>query len=118
MKFNHPRNALNEIWTSPKTSRIFPKSVWFYLNDNNPSKTEKSYKDQFLDKWVNHSEFSDLKKKNKEKLFKLFLGEGGVYTAEDLIIRANMLDQIEALINLMKQDLKLFAFEFEELNNQ
>jgi hypothetical protein len=49
-------------------------------------------------------------------LYSLFFGEGGEYTAEHLMNRANMHDQIEAHINLMKQDLKLLASELENLN--
>jgi hypothetical protein len=58
------------------------------------------------------------KEKKKEKVYTLFFGEGGKYTADQLTNRANMHDQIEAQINLMKQDLKLLALELEKINNK
>ncbi|MCC5917712.1 MAG: hypothetical protein JJU02_10360 [Cryomorphaceae bacterium] len=55
--------------------------------------------------------------KRIEIVYALFFGEGGKYTADQLTNRANMHDQIEAQINLMKQDLKLLALELEKVNN-
>ncbi|ERM80620.1 hypothetical protein P872_12665 [Rhodonellum psychrophilum GCM71 = DSM 17998] len=45
----------------------------------------------------------------------LFFGEAGKYTVEQFTNRANMHGQIEAQINLMKQDFILLALELEKL---
>jgi len=58
------------------------------------------------------------KEKKREEVYTLFFGEGGEYTAGPLTNRANMHDQIEAQINLMKQDLKLLSFELEKLDDE
>ncbi len=116
MEFYHPRNALKEIWIAPEASSIFPPSVWYYLTYENSNKTEKSLRLQFLDKWLGFGQIADTKEKNKEKVYNLFFGEGGKYTADQLTNRANMHDQIEAHINLMKQDLKQLALELENIN--
>lgn len=116
VKFFHKRNALKDIWTAPVTSAIFPSSVWYYLTYENPFSEIKSLRQQLVDKWFGFGQIADTKEKNKEKLYSLFFGEGGEYTAEHLMNRANMHDQIEAHINLMKQDLKLLASELENLN--
>ncbi|MCH7402253.1 hypothetical protein ACFOUP_18390 [Belliella kenyensis] len=116
--FYHPRNALKDIWTAPDTSTIFPSSVWYYLTYENPNTKEKSLRQQLLDKWLGFGQIADTKEKNKEKIYDLFFGEGGKYSADQLTNRANMHDQIEAHINLMKQDLKLLALELEKLNNE
>ncbi|MFN4147439.1 MAG: hypothetical protein ACK4GN_16550 [Runella sp.] len=118
VNFYHPRNALKDIWTAPKTSTIFPSSVWYYLTYENPNTKEKSLRQQLVDKWLGFGQIADTKERNKEKVYSLFFGEGGKYTADLLNKRANMHDQIEAHINLMKQDLKLLALELEKLNNQ
>ncbi|SFE41259.1 hypothetical protein [Thermoflexibacter ruber] len=113
--FYHPRNALQDIWTAPATSRIFPPAVWYYLTYEN--KNEKSLRQQLVDKWLGFGQIADTREKKKEDVYYLFFGKGGKYTADQLTNRANMHDQIEAQINLMKQDLKLLALELEKLDN-
>lgn len=114
--FYHPRNALRDIWTAPETSTIFPSSVWYYLTYENPSANQKSLRQQLVDNWLLFGQIADTKERNKEKVYDLFFGEGGKYTADQLINRANMHDQIESHITLMKQDLNQLAFELEQLN--
>ncbi|MGK0639506.1 hypothetical protein [Thermaurantimonas aggregans] len=53
-------------------------------------------------------------RKKQRKNLCLIFGKGGKYTASQLINRANMYDQPEAYINLMKQDLKVLASELEK----
>lgn len=116
VEFYHSRNALKDIWFAPETSTIFPQSVWYYLTYEKPNGSTKSLRQQLVDKWLGFGQIADTKEKNKEKVYSLFFGEGGKYTADQLTNRANMHDQIEAQINLMKQDLKLLALELEKLN--
>lgn len=118
VSFYHPRNALKDIWTAPETSTIFPSSVWYYITYENPNTKEKSLRQQLVDKWLGFGQIVDTKEKNKEKVYKLFFGEGGRYTANQLTNRANMHDQIEAYIKLMKQDLELLSLELEKLNEE
>lgn len=118
VNFYHPRNALKDIWTAPETSTIFPSSVWYYLTYENPETKEKSLRQQLVDKWLGFGQIAETKEKNKESVYNLFFGDGGKYTADQLTNRANMHDQIEAHINLMKQDLKLLVLELEKLNNE
>ncbi len=116
--FYHHRNALSDIWTGPKTSTIFPPSVWYYLTYEKPDSGERSLRQQLVDQWLAFSRLAEVKEKDKEKVYGLFFGEGGHYTAEQLAERANMYDQVEAQINLMKQDLKQLALEFERLSRR
>ncbi len=118
IEFYHPRNALKDIWTSPETSTIFPPSVWYYLTYENPNLAEKSLRKQLIDKWMGFGQISDSKEKNKEKLYDLYFGKGGKYTSEQLKNRANMYDQIEAQIKLMKQNLTVLSFELEKFNEE
>ncbi|MFN3918614.1 MAG: hypothetical protein ACK4K0_12865 [Flavobacteriales bacterium] len=116
VEFYHSRNALKDIWEAPETSTIFPTSVWYYLTYENPNKNEKSLRQQLADKWLGFGQIADTKEKHKDKVYDLFFGEGGKYTADQLTNRANMHDQIEAQINLIKQDLKQLALEIEKIN--
>ncbi|MFN4298772.1 MAG: hypothetical protein ACK4EX_03465 [Thermaurantimonas sp.] len=116
--FSHSRNALSDIWTAPHTSAIFPPSVWYYLTYENPATQENSLRQQIVDKWLGFGQLADIRDRDREKIYKLFFGDGGIYTAEQLANRANMYDQIEAQVNLMKQDLKLLVSELERFLNK
>lgn len=113
--FEHPRNALKDIWEAPATSEIFPPAIWYYLNSSNPG-GEPSLREQIVNNWLGFGQLADTKEKKRESLYALFFGVGGKYTADQLINRANMYDQVEAQINLMKQDLQLLATEIEQLS--
>ncbi len=113
--FFHQRNALKDIWEGPEFSAIFPGSIWYYLNYENPAPTEKSLRRQLVDKWLGFGQIAETKQSEREKLYKLLFGSGGKYTADQLTNRANMLDQIESHINLMKQDLKQLTKEVEKV---
>lgn len=114
--YSHRRNALREIWLAPKTSQIFPPSIWYYLCYENPDKNEKSLRQQIVDRWTDFGQIAEVKEKNKKEIYNLFFGDGGKYTAEQLANRANMHDQIEAYISLMMQDLKNLVLELEKIN--
>lgn len=114
--FYHPRNALKDIWEGHETSEIFPAPVWYHLNYFNPNTPENpSLRYQIIERWMNYGQIADASKKQKRNLFQIYFGNGGKYTAEQLINRANMYDQLESHINLMKQNLKGLAIELENL---
>lgn len=114
--FYHPRNALKDIWEGNETSEIFPAPIWYYINYYNPKTPEnQSLRYQIIERWMNFGQIAEASRKDKRKLIQIYFGKGGKYTAEQLNNRANMYDQLEALINLMKQDLKGLAIEFENL---
>ncbi|MCS7017845.1 MAG: hypothetical protein RMJ87_02525 [Cytophagales bacterium] len=115
--FYHPRNALRDIWVAPETSSIFPRAVWYYLNYCKPHTNEKSLRQQLADKWLAFGQIADTKQKDRQKIYDLFFGEGGTYSADQLMNRANMYDQLEAHVNLMKQDLKLLSSEIEKISS-
>ncbi len=51
-------------------------------------------------------------------LYKLFFGEGGRYTSEQLSNRARMYEQIEAQVNLMMQELKELSVQLEKIDKK
>lgn len=116
VNFYHPRNALKDIWEGNETSEIFPAPVWYYLNYYNPNTPNNpSLRYQIIERWMNFGQIADANTNKKRKLLQIYFGEGGKYSAEQLNNRANMHDQLKALINLMKQDLKGLAIELENL---
>lgn len=118
IEFHHSRNALQDIWEGKKTSHIFSAPIWYYLNYSNPDVADMpSLRDQIINRWMSFGQIADASGKKKDKLIAMYFGAGGKYTAEQLYNRANMHDQIEASINLMKQDLKGLAKELEHFGD-
>jgi hypothetical protein len=116
VEFQHSRNALKDIWEGKSTSTIFPPSIWYYLNYYDPSQPDSpSLREQIIAKWMSFGPIADANAEEKNTLIDLYFGEGGTYTAEQLKHRSDMHDQLEAHINLMKQDLKNLALEIENL---
>ncbi|WP_313515188.1 hypothetical protein [Sphingobacterium sp.] len=111
--FFHKRNALRDVWFGAATSKNFPAAVWYYLNYASPENGIKtSLREQIVKKW---SSFGQITKSSEEEMLELYFGEGGEYTSEQLENRADMYDQLESNINLMKQDLKALSAELERL---
>lgn len=116
VEFHHERNVLKEIWDGQETSTIFPASVWYYLNYYNPNQPhQSSMRYQIIERWMSFGQIYVAKNKKKRNLINIYFGSGGKYSAEQLYNRASMLDQLEAHISLIKQDLKGFALELEIL---
>ncbi len=114
--FHHERNSLREVWFKTETSEVFPPSIWYYLNYFNPNEPDKlSLRDQVIKSWQNFGQVQDIKEKKKKQLIDIYFSQGGKYTADELENRANMYDQLESVIKLMKQDLKDLMEELEKL---
>jgi hypothetical protein len=118
VEFYHKRNVLSDIWYGPEVSTVFPASIWYHLNYDDPENIEQSLRLQIVEKWMNFEQIADVKEKNKEALYELFFGEGGKYTSEQLSNRARMYEQIEAQVNLMMQDLKELSVQLEMIDRK
>ncbi len=114
IEFYHKENALTDIWTNSTVSNYFTPSIWYYLTYEHPQKNEKSLAKLLVDKWLIFGQISNAKD-NSNKSYELYFGAGGKYRADELQNRAEMLDQTEAYIALMKQDLKTLTLEVEKL---
>lgn len=113
--FYHKENALTAIWKNSAVSNYFPPAIWYYLTYEHPEKNEKSLVKLLVDKWVIFGQISNEEDSSNNKASELYFGKGGKYGADELKNRADMLDQAEAYIVLMKQDLKILAYEVEKL---
>ena|SRR5690554_1158223 len=118
-EFHHSRNVLKDIWEGRETSIMFPTSVWYYLNYFDPeTPDDHSLRYQIIERWMSFEQISSAKSKKKRSLFDIYFGEGGKYTSQELKTRSNMLDQLEAQVSLMKQDLKGLASELEHISKK
>lgn len=112
--FYHERNALEDVWLGSTTSSNFPPFIWYYLNYADPSdSTGKSVRLQIIEKWKNFGQINE--DDDEQTLEKLYFGKGGKYNADQLNNRADMYDQLESHINLLKQELMALSLEINKL---
>ena len=100
----HKRNVLRELWLGTETSTTYPPSIWYYLNYY-PVPGRISLRERLISNWKS---FGQIRKteNNPDGDLDIYFGDGGKYTIDELENRANMYDQIESQIKLMKQDLR------------
>lgn len=112
--FYHERNALQDVWLGNTTSSNFPPFIWYYLNYANPDEPEvKCVREQIIKKWRDFGQIEE--GDHYEELNELFFGKGGKYNADQLENRADMYDQVESHINLLKQELMALSLEIDKL---
>lgn len=109
IEFYHERNILRDIYEGPQVSSLFPSFIWYYLNYED--KNQLSLRKDIIDKW---SKFGQIDSQSQE-ISSLYFGKGGVYTADELNNRADMYDQLESQIYLLKQKLMALASEIDNI---
>jgi len=106
INLSHPRNLLRDVWFSPKHSKDYPVMVWNMLTHPMFSNSQQFSVAYYMRKrW---EDFEGLKpaKKKMDKKIKLLLSDGGAYTAGELKLRANMINQLQATVKLIDQDIQ------------
>jgi hypothetical protein len=106
-EFRHERNLLKEIWEAPKTPKLFPESVWRFLNRpmrHDPA--HRSLRETLIARWYKDGRLGEPDSETERHRKALFFGGGGAYTADELRDRAVMLDMVESDVNLMSHDLE------------
>ncbi len=111
--FYHNRNSLSEIWNATPTSSTLSPAIWYFLNYANPNKNEKSLRALLIEKWLRFGQVTKDSENKESEDNQLYFGKGGRYNVEQLQNRANMYDQLEAYITIMKQDLMKLSQEIE-----
>ena len=100
--FYHERNLLRSIWTDTAENREYPRFVWHLLHEKQLSNSGKVTLAQSIrDRWMQFIFNGDPDKKQVALLF----GDGGFYHADDLHMRAAMLNQLQSTIRSINQDL-------------
>ncbi|RDV11445.1 hypothetical protein DXT99_24610 [Pontibacter diazotrophicus] len=114
--FLHERNALGDIWHGEAESQIFPATVWHFLSRPGiRGKGQTPRREHLLNRWLSAGELGAKEEEEKQRLVDLLFGEGGIYKADELRIRANLHDQLESSVNLMKNDLQKLVWEISEV---
>jgi hypothetical protein len=105
------RNLLHEIWEAPAESKLFPPSVWSLLQA--PAAPGRiSPREELVTRWRQSARLgrpdSD---RRRDRIALLFAPTGGRYDFEDLELRTDFLDQLEA-------ELKLLSAALQELSRE
>lgn len=100
------RNLLRNIWYNDNSNQTYPNSIWTILNEKQFSNSgENDLQESIKNRWLQYNFDGKIDPKTQ----KLFFDEGGIYTADDLHSRANMLNELQSTIRSLEQDLKSLA---------
>jgi hypothetical protein len=112
--FQHPRNLLADIWRQPRHSTLFPAPIWYMLTEKYFSNAQEySIAHNMRERWIKFEEL-DIKRKRSQKEIRLLFGVGGNYSADELRARARMVNQVQAAVKLMNQDLEGLIMEMSK----
>ncbi|TWR27652.1 hypothetical protein FPZ42_00105 [Mucilaginibacter achroorhodeus] len=111
VKFNHRRNLLKDIWLQQNTDNHFSGWIWYMLSEKSFSnKGESSLMFNLKKRWIKYQFDNDEKQANSSVIFT----EGGIYKADDLHDRASMINQLQAVIRSINQNLNNLMIEMEK----
>lgn len=107
-EFAHPRNLLREVWEGPRTSTLFPPSVWRYLSRQPKAELDGSnYRAELIESWRQEGRLGEPGSAVEHKRIPLLFGDGGVYELQDLRARSAMLGLLSSTVQKMHQDLEM-----------
>lgn len=116
ISFTHERNLLGEAGSGNSSNHFYPE-VWNYLNKSELGEKEKPpLRQLLLERWITTGELGAKSEEDKARLLNLLFGNGGIYKASELRIRANYLDQLESLVNLMKNDVLKLHLQLNKIS--
>jgi|HubBroStandDraft_2_1064218.scaffolds.fasta_scaffold173733_2 hypothetical protein len=110
-EFRHAPNILGELWTGLQ-HRSYPEVVWAYLTRPQFTRSgDRTVRDGLILSWKQSGRLGDDAARPSPSRTALYFGEGGVYDADGLDDRANMLSEVRELVSLMTYDLQHLATE-------
>jgi len=106
-EFDHPRNLLADVWAEKSASDLFPPSVWYLLREpafSNGGQTSIAHNTR--QRWQHYGQLAKPESKKGKQLAGLLFGPGGQYSADELTVRANMLNELQSAVRLLNQELQ------------
>ncbi len=111
-EFSHPHNHLAAFWDGDMENAFFSERVWRFLTQPNIRDLEgHSLRGVMLQAWKEEGRLGEPGTPRQHARERLFFGQGGVYTNEDLHVREAMLQELESSIQLIHQDLETLLRE-------
>jgi hypothetical protein len=106
-EFDHPRNLLAEVWAEKPTSELFPPSVWYMLTEpafSNSGQTAIVHNTRR--RWEHYGQLAHPESRDGREVATLLFGRGGKYSADQLTLRANLLNELQSAVRLLHQELQ------------
>lgn len=101
------RNLLQNVWSNQNQHEISP-FVWYMLTEPKFSNSGKTTLLQNTkERWLMYQFDENLTKANKSVNF----SKGGIYHADDLHARSQMINQFQSVVRSIKQNINLFLAE-------
>jgi hypothetical protein len=110
-KLLHERNILTDLWDAKPESDMFPPAVWRFLNQVRVENAEMPLRRMLIEQWRANDRLGTPGSAEERQRIALIFGAGGEYSVEDLRVRDALLDQLEATVKLLYQDLGLLLRE-------
>lgn len=107
----HERNLLADLWEGKPDSTLFPPSIWRFLTQVREEDTGVPLGQALVEQWRAGERLGPRDSQEEQRRAALIFGKGGNYTADDLRARDAILDQLEATVKLLYQDLGLLMRE-------
>ncbi|MGY2133523.1 hypothetical protein ACW9KT_14940 [Hymenobacter sp. HD11105] len=107
VQFMHPRNLLTNIWQETPQSATYPPSVWYVLTEPAfTNQAQSSLAHNARRRWENYGQLERPDSREGREQQELLFGGGGHYDADALRLRADMLNELQASVRLINQDLR------------
>jgi hypothetical protein len=104
--FETRRNMLGDVWEGRADTRLFPATVWRFLDEaESGAARELSVRAELIAVWRADERLDDPAAPDDAQRIALLFGAGGRYTSEMLQLREALLDLLQARVWLMSQDL-------------
>ncbi|PAW93733.1 hypothetical protein CKK33_09600 [Mucilaginibacter sp. MD40] len=114
VQFSHHRNLLKDIWLQQNTDSHFSGWIWYMLSEKSFSnKGESSLMYNLRKRWITYQFDNDEKQAARSVIFT----DGGTYKADDLHSRASMINQLQAVIRSINQNLNNLMLQMERAEN-
>jgi len=110
-KLQHERNLLTDLWHGKSESAMYPPAVWRFLNHVHDESAGTPLSQTLVARWKADNRLGAPGSQEERLRAELIFGKGGEYTIEDLQTRDAILDQLEATVKLLYQDLALLLRE-------
>lgn len=107
VEFKHPRNLLAEVWNERPATDLFPPSVWYLLTNpafSNGGQTSIIHNTR--QRWQRYGQLAKPDSKQGQALAALLFGPGGHYSADQLTVRANLLNELQSAVRLLNQEIQ------------
>lgn len=106
------RNLLRNIWFNDNSNGAYPNSIWAILNEKQFSNSGKNdLQESIKNRWLQYNFDGKIDAQTE----KLFFYDGGIYSADDLSSRANMLNELQATVRSLEQDLKSLSVRLNSI---